>query len=337
MYLNKTTINSLNTETNNLTAEKIEELVNKYYSDDITWNISQPFNKLNGKKEIINKFWLPLLNAIPDLKKETYVLLEGEEPIKKERKWVLSSGNFIGNFKNNWLGIPATGGCIWMRYMEYNRLESGKIVESYILIDIMDLMRQAGFNILDSLGNDINVPGPATYDGINLKEKNPTLTQKSYDTIFDLSWKSLDTFVDTGLGKMGIDQYFDKDFMWYGPTGIGSIRSIKGFEEFHQNPFLKALPDRRYPTVDREGIFFADNNYCTYIWWDHFKATHTGDDWLGLKATNNPLNMRCSDIYRIEGNMIKENWVMLDMIDILDQLGVDAFKKMEELKVRKAA
>lgn len=332
MYKNKNIINNMNREMNNLTADKLEKIINTYYSKSIIWNISEPFNKLEGKKEILDKFWIPLFNAIPDLKKETYVLLEGKEPIKKEREWVLSSGNFIGNFMNDWLGIPATKGCIWMRYMEYNRLENGKIVESYILVDIVDLMKQAGFNIVESLGNVINVPGPSTYDGVNLKEQNATLTEHSYNTIFDLSWKSLDKFKDTGLGKMGIDQYFDKDFMWYGPTGIGSMRSIKGFEKFHQIPFLKALPDRRYPTVDKEGIFFADNNYCTYIWWDHFKATHSGDGWLGLKATNNPLNMRCSDIYRIENNMIQENWVMLDMIDIFKQLGVDVFKKLEELK-----
>jgi hypothetical protein len=61
---------------------------------------------------------------------------------------------------------------------------------------------------------------------------------------------------------------------------------------------------------------------------------HTGDGWLGLKATNKPVTMRVLQFWRREGNVFKENWMLIDMIDVLEQLGVDVFdllrRKIEE-------
>ena len=30
--------------------------------------------------------------------------------------------------------------------------------------------------------------------------------------------------------------------MWYGPSGIGTTRGYKEFEDFHQDPFLEIFP-----------------------------------------------------------------------------------------------
>ena len=39
-------------------------------------------------------------------------------------------------------------------------------------------------------------------------------------------------------------KHWHPNFMWYGPAGIGTTRGMKGFEDYHQIPFLVAFPDR---------------------------------------------------------------------------------------------
>ena len=41
--------------------------------------------------------------------------------------------------------------------------------------------------------------------------------------------------------------------------------------------------------------------------------------------------MRSLDFWRVEGDLIRENWVLVDLLDVYSQLGVDVFARMREL------
>ena len=41
--------------------------------------------------------------------------------------------------------------------------------------------------------------------------------------------------------------------------------------------------------------------------------------------------MRRLDFWRVEGDLIRENWVLVDLLHVYDQLGVDVFARMREL------
>ena len=43
------------------------------------------------------------------------------------------------------------------------------------------------------------------------------------------------------------------------------------------------------------------------------------------------LGMRVMDFYRLDGDLIAENWVPIDIIHVLCQLGVDVFARMRHL------
>ena len=45
------------------------------------------------------------------------------------------------------------------------------------------------------------------------------------------------------------------------------------------------------------------------------------------------LTMKSLDFWREEKGLIRENWVLIDLLNIYDQLGVDVFSRMRERTV----
>ena len=114
-----------------------------------------------------------------------------------------------------------------------------------ILLDLVDLARQAGCPVLPpSPGRDILVPGPRAQDGLQRGTADPVLSQQSFDLVMAMIG-GLGRYDQADLNSMGMTRYWHPDMMWYGPCGIGTTRSITGFEQHHQKPFLTALPDRK--------------------------------------------------------------------------------------------
>ena len=128
------------------------------------------------------------------------------------------------------------------------------------------------------------------------------------------------------IESMKHSQYWTNDFSWYGPSGIGSSKGMEGFRKFHQIPFLRGFPDRKGAS---HYIRIADNNFVVTGGWPSVQATHLGE-WLGMPATNKKIYMRVMDFYRIENEKIAENWVPIDIIHILYQMGFDVFKRFNK-------
>jgi hypothetical protein len=46
--------------------------------------------------------------------------------------------------------------------------------------------------------------------------------------------------------------------------------------------------------------------------------------------------LRSLDFWRLENGLIRENWVLVDLLDVYDQIGVDVFARIREFnKVRR--
>jgi hypothetical protein len=60
------------------------------------------------------------------------------------------------------------------------------------------------------------------------------------------------------------------------------------------------------------------------------QMTVTGDGWLGIAPSGQKITMRSLDFWRVEGTLIRENWVLVDLLDIYAQLGVDVFARLCE-------
>jgi predicted ester cyclase len=57
---------------------------------------------------------------------------------------------------------------------------------------------------------------------------------------------------------------------------------------------------------------------------------HLGGGWLGQGATGRAITMRVMDFYRADQGMIRENWVPIDMLNVLLQLDVDVLARVQK-------
>lgn len=117
----------------------------------------------------------------------------------------------------------------------------------------------------------------------------------------------------------GMQAYWSKDMVWHGPAGIGTKRGLKDFQENHQRPFLHAFSDKHAT----DEILIAEGNYVAAKGFQ--QVTHTGD-YLGIAATGKPMEIKYMDFWRVEGDKLVENWVMIDLLDFLAQAGYDVEK-----------
>jgi predicted ester cyclase len=302
-------------------AERVGEVVDDYYHEDAAWYGPAPIDQVTGVESIAGEFWEPSLRAFPDLEKNDYILFAGEF---EGGDWVCATGNLVGTFENDWLDIPATGHATWLRYGEFHRFEDGRIAETRLLVDVLDVMRQAGYRFFPALAPEVVVPGPSTQDGVLLDEQDADESAETLGLVEGMI-DGLHAYEEKGLEGMGMERFWHEDFMWYGPAGTGTTRGIDGFQEFHQGPFLEAFPDRE---GGNHVARFAEGHYCASTGWPSVTATHLGDGWMGLPATNDPVEMRVMDFWRREDDLLAENWVFIDTVDLLRQMGVDVFERL---------
>ena len=51
---------------------------------------------------------------------------------------------------------------------------------------------------------------------------------------------------------------------------------------------------------------------------------------MGIPPVGQKIEMRSLDFWRVEKGLIRENWVLVDLLHVYDQIGVDVFARMRE-------
>ena len=294
-----------------------------YLHDDFIWNGPHPLNAKHGLSAFISDFWGPLRASVPDVERRTDIMFGG---YFDHADWVCATGYFSGTFAADWLGIPATGQRVNIRFGDFWRFEGDKIAECFMLLDIPDVMRQAGYPVLRNYGGEEgHVPGPLAGDGVLLDEHDPDISHKSRDLV-ERMIRGLLSYDGRSLSSMGMVNFWRDDMLWYGPAGIGTARSLKQFEDYHQIPFLAAFPDRQggnHKARLAEGLYVASTG------WPSINATFSAD-YLGATANYQQITMRVMDWWKREGDLLTENWVFIDLPDLMQQVGIDLFARMRE-------
>jgi hypothetical protein len=98
-------------------------------------------------------------------------------PSETDEQWVECAGFYTGVFAKPWMGIRPTGHLLTMRFHEFFKIVDERIVEIQAVWDIPDWLRQANaWPMAPSLGCEIQVPGPATNNGIRFPFSKPCPT-----------------------------------------------------------------------------------------------------------------------------------------------------------------
>lgn len=308
--------------TQQLPGSAFNVAIKKWVDDDAIWVASHPMNELQGQQVIADGFYAPLQRALPDLERRTDIFFGGHwdgHIDGGEGWWVTCTGHYLGTFKAPLFGIPCHHEPIWLRFGEFYRVANSKIVEARILLDLVDLARQAGRPLLPpASGKEVLVPGPRFQDGLMLGPTDPGIGHQSMDLVLQMIG-GLGRFDRRDLSSMGMSSYWHPDMMWYGPGGIGTTRSIQGFEQHHQRPFLHAIPDRK---GGHHRTRLAEGAYVATTGWPSVRATHLGS-YLGVPASGRKVEMRVMDWWRAEGGLLAENWVLIDLPHFFRQMDVD--------------
>lgn len=289
-------------------------------AEGAAWRISSPIDEIAGVDALTGKFWRPLLQSFPDFERQDDIVLAGDF---KNKIWVASMGHFIGTFERDWLAIPANRQATYVRYGEILGFENGKIASGHMLLDVIGVARQAGVDLVPrGLGAELLTPAPMTRDGVRTPSAPDTGSAKSLRLV-EAMIAGLMQYDRRTLSSMGQERFWDSDMMWYGPSGIGVTRGLKGFQSYHQRPFLDFIPDR---VGGNHVARIGDGNYVASGGWPSINATSSGAPWISTPLpAGKRITMRVMDFWRREGDLLRENWVFIDIPDVFRQFGIDVF------------
>lgn len=294
---------------------------------DAIFHLCAPFGDFAEANAFYDAVFGPLIKAMPDIERRDYIVMAGEDEHGCE--WVGTCGFYMGTMRAPWLDIPPTGRLVHMRYHEFYRVENNQVVECQALWDIPEVMMQAqAWPMVPALGREWCPPAPASMDGLNISgSEDEALTTRNH--IIDML-NYLEKHPRQGPASMEMERFWHEKMTWYGPAGIGTARGIAGFRHWHQIPFLKGMPDRGQYVDEIKNHFFGEGQYAAVTGWPNMTQTITHSGWLGIPPVNQKIKMRSLDFWHVQNGKIRENWVLIDLIDVYAQIGVDIFTRLQE-------
>lgn len=293
---------------------------------EATIRMCHPFDDLEGPDAYYGTCYEPLLEAFPDLERREMIVLSGQT--QEGQDWIGTMGNYMGTFIAPFLDIPPTGHLAHMRYHEFFKVEDGHVTEIQAIWDIPELMMQANaWPMAPQLGSFLCTPAPMPCNGLTIEGIGKVAMDHVLAMLDDLCRHP----VDGGPEVMQLDKYWHPRFNWYGPAGIGTARGIAGFRNWHQIPFLRAMPDRKLNAMGNlMSHWIAEGDYVCETGWPNMRLTLIGDGWMGIAPFGKEVLLRSLDFWRLENRLIRENWVLVDILDLYQQISVDVFARLRE-------
>ncbi|BDW86376.1 ester cyclase [Roseicyclus marinus] len=306
------------------TADGLRGALGDVMAPDADLRLCHPFGDLTGPEALFDTCYAPLLAAMPDLERRDMIVMAGTTP--EGQDWVGCMGNYMGTFTAPFLGIRPTGHLAHMRYHEFFRVEEGRITQMQAIWDIPELMMLAGvWPMPPQLGAYLATPAPMSGDGLSVAGDGALAMDHVIAMLTDLCRHPGNP--DPAI--MQLDRYWHPRFNWYGPAGIGTARGTAGFRNWHQIPFLQAMPDRKLDALgDLMSHWIGEGDYVCETGWPNMRLTISQDGWMGIAPAGREVFLRSLDFWRLENGLIRENWVLVDLLDLYRQIGVDVLARM---------
>ena len=107
-------------------------------------------------------------------------------------------------------------------------------------------------------------------------------------------------------------EFYDLDYVYHGPGGqeLRGRSGIRGLWDL----FLAAFPDL-VASVDE---IYSAGDKVTLRW--NVRGTHTGE-FLGIPASKKSISLPITEVFRVEGGILREAWDQYDRLHVMEQIG----------------
>merc|ERR1711871_1622850 len=220
--------------------------------------------------------------------------------------------------------IPHTSKMATIRICDFYRIDPPRIQYNWMMLDMVDLMLQAGYRVLPkpALREQWVLP-PAAMDGIPAPLSaivDPAHTQAARSLVqaaLQSEWQEGNL---TGA-------LWAADMTWYGPVGFGVAHGVQEYLTHFLKPLHAAFTDQelQVDVVSCEGKFCGAHGYL--------HGTHSAE-WLGEKATGKRVALRFGMHWHVDVDAMKlqEGYAMFDLPAVFQQMGVDLYGRMRQMQ-----
>lgn len=119
--------------------------IGEFFSEDFVWRGNTGCGVKHGLKEFQDNWQRPFQAAF-----------SGKRAIDEARlfmgEWAASFGAQHARHTGTFMGVPATGKDVEIRYMDFWKVENGKIAENWVSVDFPHVLQQLGVDVFDNEG-----------------------------------------------------------------------------------------------------------------------------------------------------------------------------------------
>jgi predicted ester cyclase len=270
------------------------EILDKYLSPTYDDHNPPPFaSKAPGRTGVKETFTIAL-DIFSDFK---HVVEDQVAEGDKVATRISGSGKHVGPF----LGIPPTNKMVTMSGIAIHRVADGRLVEHWGYVDAVGLLVQMGVMPAPPALPPLPPPPPETgSNGVVLDAEQMKQTVRR--------------MFEEGINRRNravMDELLHPAYVNYSMpmTAPGA----QGLDEV-LNLFFTAFPDMHIVVED----VFGENDKAVSR--GQMTGTHQGP-FMNVPATGRAIKIGYIDIWKARGGRLIENWVQLDMLDLLIQLG----------------
>ena len=311
-------------------ADTVGDVLARYVSPDWHWRGMHPFHEQQGPEAVARIFWAPLMSAMTRIQRRPDIFIAGLNEIDGFKgRWVTQMGHLMALFDRPWLGIRPNHRIVMLRFVEFNRVEDDRIVETAMFFDIPHLMMQVGQNPFPpQTGAMLVQPGPMTHEGLCYERQDPALGQATLAAINAMlenpgaKFHNIDE--ETRLARV-----WHEDMIWWGPAGIGATYTIERYNRQHSIPFDKGL-SKGY-RFNGHICRLAEGHFGGFFGWANLTLQNSGG-YMGMTGGPGPADMRVVDMYREQDGKLAENWIFIDILHYCAMQGLDVLARMADIQ-----
>lgn len=119
--------------------------IKDFFADSFRWIGNTGCGTKNGLKEFQDNWQKPFQAAFADkVCTDEARLFQGE--------WGSAFGAQMAVHAGEFMGIPATGKTVEIRYMDFWKVQDGKIVDNWVMVDFPHVLSQLGVDVFNGEG-----------------------------------------------------------------------------------------------------------------------------------------------------------------------------------------